>query len=218
MKRWLKAGLRGASGDAPIKQSRLIENKIEPIIKVTYETKGLWDIELQLSNKQAFNEIEIPNIGQNLVPGEPQVPQEGLYVAIPEGATVQDIKVVKSKKKTFQLAHQLKPAPEPSRDPSGSPALNPKQEIYDLNEAFPGELFKNLGVKQIGDVNVIHLMIYPVQYYPASNKIDLFSQIELEVEYKLSPEKAPLRGGPLRGGRKRVPAGYDDQILNLDNV
>ena len=119
--------------------------------------------------------------------------------------------------KTFSLDHQVKPAPLPSTDPSALPELSPKQEIYEKDDAFPGVLFKNLGTKQLGDVTVLHLMMYPVQYHPVSNTIDLHSKIELEVEYKLEAERAPLRGMPPTRSRKRA-GGYEDQILNFDNI
>lgn len=220
MKTWLKAGLRGSEGVAPKKRSTLIEKETK-IIKVIYETEGLWDIEVPQADS-TFEEIQIPNIGQTLEPGEPSVPQEGLYVAIPDDSDILNIEVVSTKKKTFQLKYQMKPAPQPTTDPSGKPEFIPKQEIYDLDDAYPGILFKNLGPTELGDVQVLHLMMYPIQYYPASNIIELFKKIELEIAYEVSEApRSPLRGGPpTRGGRvrKRVPVGYEDQILNFDNI
>ncbi|MHA1275566.1 MAG: C25 family peptidase propeptide domain-containing protein [Candidatus Helarchaeota archaeon] len=209
-------------GSIPKKKSKLIEKETS-VIKVKYETKGFWDIDVPVEGKGTYAELQIPNIGQNLEPGEPAVPQEGLYVAIPEGATVKNISILKTKKKTYKLKNKIKPAPEPTTDPSGVPALNPKQEIYEKDEAYPGFLFNNLGVKQVGDVTVVHLMMYPVQVYPMSNTVDLYSTIELGVEYELAEKAPPIRGGPpMRGiptrGRKRVPEGYDEEILNFDNV
>lgn len=212
----LRKWIGKSEGAEPKKKSKLIE-KEKSIIKVKYETKGLWDIEVQQGEDLTFDEIQIPSAGQNLEPGEPSVPQEGLYVGIPEGATVVDVRIAKSKQKTYTLSHQMKPAPTPTTDPSGMPELNPKQEIYEKDDAFPGVLFKNLGTKQLGDVKVLHLMMYPVQYHPVSNCIDLYSKIELEVEYEFGVEKAPLRGIPSKS-RKRVPTGYEDSILNFDNI
>jgi len=213
LRKWLKPGLFGSTGTAPTKQSELIEKETS-IIKVTYETKGLWESTLQSINEINFKEIEIPNIGQNLEPGEPSLPQEGLYVAIPAGATITSIKVISEKKKTFELESQVKPAPQPTFDKRSAPEFIPKKDIYEKEgEAFPGVLFKDLGMKQLGDVHVLHLMMYPVQYRPPKT-IDLYSKIELEISYELGAEKTI----PTRGGRKRVPSGSEDQILNLDNV
>ncbi len=215
LRKWLKAGFRGSSGATPQKQSALIEKEI-PVIKVIYETKGLWDTEFQ----QNFHEIQIPNAGQNLEPGEPSLPQEGLYVAIPEGSKIIDIKVGNTQKKTFKLEKKVKPAPTATKDKRASPEFTPNQEIYDTDNAFPGVLFKNLGVERLGDIHVVHIMMYPVQYFPRSDKIDLYTRIELEISYELGAEKAPpMRGAPMRGGeKKRVPSGYEDQVLNFDNV
>ncbi len=213
MRKWLGK----SRGTTPLKQSKLIE-KEKNVIKVIYEAKGLWNVEVRQTADLVFNELQIPNAGQNLEPGEPSLPQEGLYVAIPDDATVTEIRVGKTKKKTYKLDYKVKPAPEPTTDPSGMPEINPKKEIYESDNAYPGVLFKNLGVKQLGDVKVIHLMMYPVQYYPLSNKIDLYRKIELEIEYELGVEKAPpLRGVPERS-KRRIPAGYDDQILNIENI
>jgi hypothetical protein len=213
LRKWLKTGLFRSSGTAPTKQSELIEKETS-IIKVTYETTGLWESTLQSAGEISFKEIEIPNIGQNLEPGEPSLPQEGLYVAIPAGARVTEIRVISEKKKTFELENPVKPAPQPTVDKRAPPQFIPNKDIYDEKEkAFPGVLFKDLGMKQIGDVQVLHLMIYPVQYRPPKT-IELYSKIELEISYELGAEKAI----PTRGGRKRLPTGAEDQILNLDNV
>lgn len=215
MRKWIGK----SEGSVPQKQSKLIE-KETTVIKVKYETKGLWNIDIA-KDDITYQELQIPDIGQNIEPGEPSLPQEGLYVAIPDDATVTDIKVSDTRKKVFKLSNPVKPAPQPTTDPSGAPELVPKQEIYDLEDAYPGVLFKNIGVTDVGDVQVVHLMMYPVQYYPAKNEIELYTKIEVEITYELGAAKAPpMRGAPpTRGGRKRrVPAGYEDQILNFDNI
>lgn len=199
----------GSEGTAPQKKSILVQ-KEKSVIKVTYETKGLWDIK----SDPNFEEIQVPNIGQNLEPGEPALPQEGVYVGIPAGATVSDIKVVKEQKKTVKLNEPVKPAATPTVDKRAAPEFIPKKDIYEKADTFPGVLYKDLGVKQLGDVTVLHLMMFPVQYHPLSKTIDLYSKIELEVTYEVGASKEI----PMRGGRKRVPSGYEDQILNFDNV
>jgi hypothetical protein len=207
VKKWIKMG--GAEGTAPQKKSILVE-KEKSVIKVTYETKGFWNIK----SESKFEEIQVPDIGQNLEPGEPALPQEGLYVGIPVGATISDIKVVNEQKKTIKLNEPVKPAATPTVDKRAAPEFIPKKDIYEKEDTFPGVLFKDLGIKQLGDVNVLHLMMFPVQYHPLSKTIDLYTKIELEITY----ERNALRAIPTRGGRKRVPPGYEDQILNFDNI
>ncbi len=213
----LRKWIGKSEGTAPKKKSKLIAKETNTV-RINYETKGFWDIEIQPSTDSVWDELQIPDIGQNLEPGEPALPQEGLYVAIPDDATVKNVKVIGSKKETYKLSHQVKPAPEPTTDPSAPPELSPKKEIYEKDETFPGILFNNRGVTQLGDVNVVHLMIYPVQYQPVSNTIELYKNIELEIEYEVGAKEAPpMRGAPRRS-RRRVPAGYKDQILNFENI
>lgn len=209
LRKWIKTGIRGPEGSGPQKSSMLVEKEAKKI-KVIYETKGMWNI----AGESDFEEIEVPTVGQNLEPGEPALPQEGIYVALPAGATVSDIKVIKTEKKTIKLNKKLKPAPTPTLDEHTPPEYIPNSDIYERDEVFPGVLYKDLGMTKLGDVNVLHLMICPVQYYPRTNKVDLYQRIELEISY----EAETFRGAPTRGGRKRVPPGYEDQILNFDNV
>ena len=199
----------GSEGTAPQKKSMLVQ-KEKSVIKVTYETKGLWDIK----SEPNFEEIQVPNVGQNLEPGEPALPQEGLYIGIPTGATVSDIRVVKEQKKTIKLNDPVKPAATPTFDKRATPEFIPKKDIYEKADTFPGVLYKDLGIKQLGDVSVLHLMMFPVQYHPLSKTIDMYTRIELEITYELGASKEI----PTRGGRKRVPSGYEDQILNFDNL
>ncbi len=215
LRKWLRGGFLAPEGAEPKKKSKLIEKETS-IIKVIYETKGLWDSIVHQTDDIAFENIEIPNIGQSLEPGAPSLPQEGLYIAIPEGATITDIKVVSTKQKTFAITQPVKPGPTPTTDKSAPPEFIPKKEIYEQNVTFPGELYKNLGTQKMGDITVLHLMMYPVQYNPVANTIILYKKIELDVSYKSAERR--LRGAPTRGAKKRVPAGYEDQILNFDNI
>jgi len=227
-KKWLS--FRGASpnlmvieekddewGSVTFKKSELIKSEEGDYYKIsiTYSMAGIW-AQLKQRKDQQFMQIEIPDAGLMLDnPGSPQIPQEGLFVAIPDDAKDIEVSIVGSESKVHELDAELMPVPEPTRD---TPKEIVKNEIYEKNEFYPGYLFKNLGPQKIGNVNTLHIMIYPVQYNPKANKIEVYSKIQLEIKYR--KPKPKFRGGfrSTPSKKKRVPKMFKDNLLNLENV
>lgn len=206
-------------GSVTQKSSELVKTETANYysIKITYKMPGIFKQE-RIIQDDAFSQIEIPNAGQMLnSPGSPQIPQEGLFVAVPDNAEDIEVSVINSESKTYEMDNDLLPIPEPTRD---APPELKKDETYEKDEYYPGTLFKNLGERKIGEVNALQIMVFPVQYNPKTRKIDVYSVIKLEVKYKIP--KSRFRGGfrssPGSGRKKRVPKMYKDNILNLENV
>ncbi|MBD3230676.1 MAG: hypothetical protein GF329_21030 [Candidatus Lokiarchaeota archaeon] len=207
-------------GSVTQKSSELVEDESGDYysIKITYKMPGIFKQDRKIKDN-LFSQIEIPNAGQMLQsPGSPQIPQEGLFVALPDDAEDIEVEVINSISKEYEMHNDILPVPEPTRD---APPEMKKDETYEKDKYYPGTLFKNLGERKIGEVNALQIMVYPVQYNPKSRKIDVYSEIQLEVRYKI--QKSKFRGGfrstPGSGSKKkRVPKMYKDQILNLRNV
>lgn len=207
-------------GSVTKKSSELIKGESGDYhkIKITYSMLGIWEqIRGKIDNDQEFAQIEIPSGGQMLEsPGSPQMPQEGLFVAIPDDAKDIEIEVEDSESKEYDMDKEIMPTQEPTKDAT---LKLEKDEIYEKDEFYPGVLFKNLGPRKIGEVNTLQIMIYPVQYNPQANKIQVYSKIELEIKYKTP--KSTFRGGyrsPPPSRKRRVPKMYKESILNLDNI
>ncbi|MHA1310447.1 MAG: C25 family peptidase propeptide domain-containing protein [Candidatus Helarchaeota archaeon] len=206
-------------GSVTTKKTEFVESPTGDYYKITitYEMNGIWE-QLKERKGQKFVQIEIPNGGLMLdMPGSPQIPQEGLLIALPHNAEVIDISITESQFKTHRIENELIPIPKPTRD---IPLELTKNKTYDLDEFFPGHLFKDIGLQKIGDIKALQLIVYPVQYNPISRQLRIYSKIIFEIKYK--KKKSRFRGG-LRSGvekprRKRIPQIYKDSLLNLENI
>ncbi|MHA1231091.1 MAG: C25 family peptidase propeptide domain-containing protein [Candidatus Helarchaeota archaeon] len=186
-------------------------------ITITYSMKGLWELEKEIADNK-FSQIEIPDGGLMLDdPGSPQLPQEGLFIALPDNYDELEISVVETESKVYKLKSDLIPVPKPTRDAT---LIVEKGEIYDKDEFYPGVLYKNFGVNKIGNVKTLHLMIYPVQYNPKAQTIEVYSKIVLEIKYKEKEDETSkkFRGYPVKKRKKRVPRMFRDSLLNLENI
>ena len=92
----------------------------------------------------------MPESGVILEPGKPMLPIEGMFVALPAGAELVDIKVVSTKKIEYPGDIEIIPAPEPTKDVKSiqydqkEPEYKRDKKVYGSDEEFPKELFKLL--------------------------------------------------------------------------
>ncbi|MHA1650517.1 MAG: C25 family cysteine peptidase, partial [Candidatus Helarchaeota archaeon] len=237
-----KRKLRGAKeiGIPPQKQLQkdFKDEKGAYELKITYTPEGMWYKEIVAKIQQKDTKVytlEMPESGVILEPGEPMLPIEGLFVALPSGAELLDIKVVDSESFEFPGELNIIPAPEPTLDGGfeydwKEPEYKPKDQIYKKDEEYPKELFKVISTNFVGSVKVLHLMMYPLHYKPKSKKLIVYNQINLIIEYTPGLGIAELRGvapekpseakeiQPVAPIAQKILAEYKDQVLNLESI
>ena len=216
-------------------------------LEISYVPRGMWykEITRKIDKKDAkVITLDMPDSGVILEPGKPMLPIEGLFVALPAGAELVDIKVVDSETMEYPGEIEIIPAPEPSKDGKSKkttipydqapPEFNRQKDIYDSDEEYPKELFKIINLNYIGSLRVAHLMMYPLHYKPKSKKLIIYNRIELLAEYTPGISIAgPTMRGPSLTAPAEPPAGapqpvapaapqiqmeYKDQILNLEAI
>ena len=240
-----KAPMRGEE-----KEGVLTEKSVEKAkalkgtegLKIIYVPKGMWfkEITKKIGKKDTkMMTLEIPESGVILEPGKPMLPIEGLFVALPAGAESVNFKVEKSESIEYPGKIQIIPAPEATKDGAGKydwkdPTYTPDNTIYQSDEEYPKELFKLSSISYVGNVQVAHLLMYPLHYKAKSQKLIIYNRIELKAEY--TPSAKAEKGGVVRGiapkkgakaakavkvaepeGRApRVQQEYKSQILNME--
>jgi hypothetical protein len=206
-------------------------------LNITYTPEGMWykEMERQIADfdTKVFT-LEMPDSGVILKPGEPMLPIEGLFIALPEGAELVDIKVTNTDSFEFPGELNVIPAPEPTLDTGmeydrKEPEFKPKKAIYGKDKAYPGKVFEQVGIDYIGSVKILHLIMYPLHFKPKSKQLIIYDQIDLAVEYTPGLSIPKMRGPAMGAGEEavaepvqpvapQIQMEYQDQILNLDAI
>lgn len=212
---------------------RTFADKGTHILTIVYTPQGMWhkQITAKIGAKDAkVTTLEMPESGVILEPGAPMLPIEGLFVALPEGAELVDIKVGEVESIEFPGEVDLIPAPEPTKD-SGKydwkvPTYKQQKKIYSADKEYPKDLFKKLSVNYIGSIKIAHLMIYPLHYKPKTKKLIIYNKIEIKAEYTPGMSIPKMRGPAPGGAAEKEPVqfaaqiqrSFKSQILNLDSI
>jgi len=150
--------------------------------KISYKVRGIWR-DIFTYNGTAFDTLKIPDAGRMQIEGAPEIPQEGLFVAIPENAEVKEVKIINKKENKLTGEYYVLPASKPILE-GEEPEYIPKKEIYESDESFPGKDIEFMGTKHVAGRKVAHIIVNLVQYKPKSKKVKALESIDLEVVYE----------------------------------
>ena len=153
--------------------------------KISYKVRGMWR-DIFAFKDTAYDTLKIPDAGRMQIEGAPEIPQEGLFVAIPENAEVKEVKIINKKENELTGEYYVLPASKPILE-GEEPEHIPKKEIYESDESFPGKDIEFIGTKHVAGRKVAHIILYLVQYKPKSKKVKALESIDLEVIYETSP-------------------------------
>ncbi len=152
---------------------------------VRYVLKGLWQDTLSHRGSD-YSSFDMLDSGHMQEAGAPQIPQEGLYVAIPENATFKELKVLDVTEEELDEKHNFLPAPKPVFE-GEEVEYEPLPEIYESDERFPGKHAEYLATRHVSGHQVVHIMIYLAQYTPKSQRVLVLKSLEFEVLYETTP-------------------------------
>ncbi|MEJ2721791.1 MAG: C25 family cysteine peptidase, partial [bacterium] len=149
--------------------------------KLAFGTLGGYDI-IRYENLDLSTEI-----------GAPQVPVELVRIALPPGAEIAAVRIVKMESEDLAGEFDLFPVQKPQI--LSQPAMDfagADPQVYASPSVYPGDVVDGLRRGFQSDFNTAALAVHPVQYQPARKRIIFHSLIEIEVDYKPGAER-PLR-------------------------
>ena len=100
--------------------------------RVRYQLSGLWQDKL-LHDGVDYDTFETGDGGFSQREGEPRIPQEGVFVAIPENAVLKDAQVVSKVAKEIPGRFLLLPAPKPVLE-GQEVQYTPLRAVYESDE------------------------------------------------------------------------------------
>lgn len=207
VKKVKKSGLRALRGIA-------LDQPRRGSTRITYELGGVWKGTFQ-DEQETYDTIASPRAATTSEEGAPEIPQEGIYVAVPNGATNVTVEVVEKKMQAARGTWKLRPAPKPITEQEyleGKEEYRPRSEFYDSDDEYPGKDFDFLGLKTVEGVPVAHIIVYLAQYKPLSGSLSVVKNMTLEVSYDVPPQTDAV---PRRRGVGPIVA---DMILDFENV
>lgn len=201
------------SGIAPLKGVALKTTQRGSTV-VRYDLGGAWKGAFSFGQAR-YDTLSVPRAAASTDQGLPQIPQEGIFVAVPTGATNLGVKVVGKKMRQLSGKWHLKPAPKPITEEeylAGKEEYRPRPEVYNSDGDYPGKDFELLGLRSMEGVPVVHLIIYLAQYKPKSGTLSIVESITIEVGYDVPPQTDAVPKANV------VPRRLRDMILDSDNV
>jgi Peptidase family C25/Propeptide_C25 len=132
-----------------------------------------------------YDEVMIQDAPYAANPGEPLLPTKGAYLLLPADTKV-DFITVTGERTRIGTGVSLAPCGPPIPLLPNAPVVVPEQNqmLYQSSEEFPGKLYSEVGVYQFRGYPILVLLLYPVQYIPATG--DLFYYPTLTVTISLS--------------------------------
>lgn len=198
----------GKKGGSPRSGKRLIEDRSirtrscldsETIrtLQIAYEFHGYWE-ETVVCQGEKCCKIEMEGGGHLQTVGAPDLPQEGIYVNIPENAKFLSLQIGECHERTIEAEYPVAPNPLPALE--GEELEYWKDSaIYGSECLFPAEVAVFSAVRRIEGVKVVHILVNPVRYYPVQRQLRVVESMILNINYELSEETDTV--GALRYNR-----------------
>lgn len=199
-----------SSGYVDVRKAALDQGAVGKT-RVKYQARGMWQDTLSYEGAD-FDTLKAPSAGRMQVPGAPEIPQEGLFVAVPANAEVKGVQVISKKERELSGKFTILPASKPVIE-GVKPEHIPDPQIYDSDEPFPGKYVELLGEKHVAGRKVAHILVYLAQFRPKSKKVTALQSIELEVTYETHPG---MDAEPRRRLLRRSP--LEDLILDSESI
>jgi PKD repeat protein len=139
-----------------------------------------FSLEDMVVNGQTVKNIMLPGNFLFNDAGMPNLPGQGTYIAVPQGATPK-LKIISQRTEVIHNV-DIVPAPVIPAENDDSPLNYTKSAVYSQNALFPANPVQISGLEQIRGVDVVMLGITPFQYNPVTKDLIVFTDIKLEIE------------------------------------
>ncbi len=166
-----------------------------------------FNMDLMQINDENMHVLSMPGVMLPNEVGAPNLPGNGKFIAIPQGAKAV-LEIVSMQTETYQNINVV-PSHNIPFETSDDPLIYEKNpEIYNTNGYYPAEPVKLSEISQLRGVDFVILGITPFQYNPVTKELIVYKNIEVNVRFE---------GGTGQFGDNRVRSRWWDPILS-DNL
>ncbi|MFC1453268.1 C25 family cysteine peptidase, partial [Verrucomicrobiota bacterium] len=145
--------------------------------------------------KETYHRLTMGNALLKSEEGKPVIPAVPCRLVLPQGHEIARVVVVPGKKKSLDGAYRVRPGQKahpllPGAKPEYTP---PDPAIYGSDDPFPAVRYEVGGVHRKRGVSVVVVTLYPLEYRPASGRVDYYGEMLLRVHTRPSV-KTPSGG------------------------
>ncbi|MEN8226155.1 MAG: C25 family peptidase propeptide domain-containing protein, partial [Bacteroidota bacterium] len=178
-----------------------LESKSGISINYSITEMDIIDVPEDGINAKSF---KLPGIFLPNEEGAPDLPGDGRYIAIPQGA--EPVLTIKAMRKEVIHNIDIAPAPDIPLDTDPSPVKYERdQKIYSANQFYPSEPVQLSEKFKIRGVDVVMLGITPFQYNPVTKELIIYRDMVVEIDFI---------GGNGQFGEERMRSRWWDPILH----
>jgi len=169
-----------------------------------------WNLGQKNIDGRSLHTIELPGAFLPNDAGAPDLPGQGWFIAIPNGASA-TVRVVASRYETLS-GIELAPAPRlPLETEDGPPDYARNERLYATDASYPESPVTLSAIAMIRGVRVVKLGVSPFQYNPVRQELLVHRDLKIEISFS---------GGDGHFGDDRLRSRWFDPIFraNLLNV
>ena len=150
-------------------------------IEIVFSINELLLKEVNINN-EIMTQVQIPGHFLPNDEGMPDLPGNGVYIALPQGAAPH-FKVLSSRVEIIQDI-SIAPAPRiPWDNEKGPLEYNKNEQIYSTDSFYPENTVILSELTQIRGVDVVILGITPFQYNPVRRELRIFRDFHVEITF-----------------------------------
>ncbi len=163
------------------KQGFSVKDQKSDVVVINYSVGDFSISQMDINGKGRHN-VTMPGHFMPSNEGVPNLPGNGRYIAIPNGAKV-EFEIVNSRKEIIQNV-DVAPAPVIPLDTDKEPLkYNEREDIYSKNAFFPESPVMISEVKQLRGVETVMMGITPFQYNPVTKELIVYRDLEVNIKY-----------------------------------
>jgi hypothetical protein len=119
-------------------------------------------------------------------PGEPLMPAKGVILLLPPGESIAGVQVIPGDRVVLEGTYVIQPADREYPFSYDGPYLpiEPDEDIYASPNPYPEELFEGQATRFLCGHSLGTLVIYPVEYTPATGQIAWYRSLKVVLETK----------------------------------
>ena len=158
-----------------------------------------FDYNLQLLPGQEYTRVLLEGCEITDQIGAPELPVKPIFVSLPRGSKVTNIRVLKKESEVLNGVFHLTWAQPPVilLQKEIKKREEPDKKIYGSDNPYPEDIIQFKGLARFDNQTICELLIYPLQYLPASGKLIFYKKIQFAIDY--SPGiKTPARTGIIK--------------------
>jgi hypothetical protein len=167
------------TSSVPPNVTLISDDNASTILKIDFSGFDLKDFRTASAKYQKVDLLSESFTNQ---PGFPELPYLAKVLAIPDQAAISVEVIETGEMQTFYNIH-LPPARDSWFEGSPEPLFTENEKVYQSQDPYPGVFAKLDDPSVFRDFRITRVSVFPMQYFPAKNELQVFNSITVEIKY-----------------------------------